>query len=174
MSSTSATSSHTRRNSKAEDLENPQLEEIINLDKDEIEDNQEIEEGAQETAKTNSAERADEPAIMLGEIVWKNLLQEEDELEGTDFMDQLEKELGQDDYKKVRRDTKKALLNRNENFHKTEFESVKTAKSGLMTLVIEIMMDEAGFVIGEVLKECRKQTDILELERNLLNQYQYN
>ena len=43
-----------------------------------------------------------------------------------------------------------------------------------MTLVTEIMMDKAGFVISEVLKDCRKQTDTLELQRNLLNQYQHN
>ena len=89
MSSTSAISSHTRRNLKAEDLENIQLEEMINLDKDENEDNQEIKEEVQGAAETNPAERTGEPAIMLGEIVWKKLLQEEDELEGTNFMDWL-------------------------------------------------------------------------------------
>ena len=52
--------------------------------------------------------------------------------------------------------------------------SVKDAKAWLMTLVTEIMMNEAGFIIGEVLKDCKRQTDCLKLEKELLNQYQYN
>ena len=120
MSSTSDISSRTRRNLKAEDLETPQLEEMINHDKDGNEDNYEIKEEVEEAAEAKPAERASEPAIMLGEIVWKNLLQEEDELEGTDFMDRLEKELGKDNYRKVRRDIKKALLNRKEEFCKVD------------------------------------------------------
>ena len=43
-----------------------------------------------------------------------------------------------------------------------------------MTLVTQIMMDEAGFFISEVPEDCKRQTDLLELERNLLTQYQYN
>ena len=43
-----------------------------------------------------------------------------------------------------------------------------------MTLVTEIMMDEAGFVINEDLKDCKRQTDLLEIERTLLDKYQYN
>ena len=35
-------------------------------------------------------------------------------------------------------------------------------------------MNEAGFVISKVIKDCRKQTNTLELKRNLLNQYQHN
>ena len=64
MSSTSVISSCTRRNWKAEDLKNPQLEEMINLDKDENEDNQEIKEEVQGAAEANPAERASEPAFM--------------------------------------------------------------------------------------------------------------
>ena len=112
MSSTSAIYFHTRRNSKAEDLKDPQLEEMINLDKDKAKSNQENKEEVQKATEKKPAERGREPAIMLGENVWENLTQKEDKLKGTNFMDWLEKELGKDDCKKVRRDIKKALLNR--------------------------------------------------------------
>ena len=51
---------------------------------------------------------------------------------------------------------------------------VKDEKAWLMTLVTEIMMEEAGFIISEVLEDCKRQTDLLKLEKELLNQYQYN
>ena len=74
-------------------------------------------------------------------------------------MDRLEKELGKDDYKKVKRDIKKALLDKKEEFYEADFVSVKDAKARLMTLVTEIMMEEAGFFIVEVLEDCKnKQT----------------
>ena len=37
-------------------------------------------------------------AIKITEVVWKGLLHDDDELEGTSFMQLLEKELGTDDY----------------------------------------------------------------------------
>ena len=36
------------------------------------------------------------------------------------------------------------------------------------------MIKEAGFIIDEVLKDCRKQTDDLKKEKDRLNQHQYN
>ena len=74
MSSTRATSPRTRKDSKTEDFENPQLEEVINLDRNKDRNNRKIKEEAPEAAENKSAERKGEPAIMLGEIVWKNLL----------------------------------------------------------------------------------------------------
>ena len=118
MTSTRATPPRTRKDSKPEDFEDPQLEDVINLDRNKNKDNGKVKEEAWEAAGNKSADRgANEPAIMLGEIVWKKLLQEEDELEGTNFMYWLEKELGMDDYKKVKRDKKKALLDRKEEFY---------------------------------------------------------
>ena len=43
-----------------------------------------------------------------------------------------------------------------------------------MTLVTQIMMEEAGFNIKEVLIDCKRQPDFLKLEKELLNQYQNN
>ena len=72
--------------------------------------NRKAKEEARKTAGGNAAQGSSrEPAIRIGEVVWKSLIHEEDELEGTNFMDRLEKELGKDDYGKVRRDIKKAL-----------------------------------------------------------------
>ena len=36
------------------------------------------------------------------------------------------------------------------------------------------MREEAGFIIDEVLKDCRKQTDDLKKEKDRLNQHKYN
>ena len=89
-------------------------------------------------------------------------------------MDRLEEELGEDDYNKVKRDIKKALLEKKEEFHETEFQSVRVAKTKLMTLVTEIMIDEAGFFIDGILEDCTRKVDLLEIERSLLEKYQYN
>ena len=43
-----------------------------------------------------------------------------------------------------------------------------------MTLVTEIMMDEAGFFIDGVLEDSRRETNLLEMERSVLDKYQYN
>ena len=107
---------------------------------------------------------------MLGEVVWKYLLQEEDKLEGTNFMDWLEKELGEEEYGKLARDINKAFLNRKEEFCKADYLSLQAAKAQLMTLVTEIMIDKAGFVINEILEDCKKQTDLLKIEKDHLNQ----
>ena len=81
--------------------------------------------------------------------------------------------MGKDDYGKVRRDIKKALLNRKEEFCKADYLSIKAAKAQLMTLVTEIMMEETGFIIDEILQDCKRQTDLLKIEKDCLNQYQY-
>ena len=87
-------------------------------------------------------------------------------------MDQLEKELGKDDYGKIRRDIKKALLNRKEEFCKADYLSIKAAKAQLMTLITKIMMEEAGFMIDEILDHCQRKTELLKRERDCLTQYQ--
>ena len=69
-------------------------------------------------------------------------------------MDRLEKELGKDDYKKVRRDIKKALQDRKEEFCKADYLSMKDTKAQLMTLITGIMMEEAVFMIDKILKDC--------------------
>ena len=43
--------------------------------------------------------------------------------------------------------------------------SLQDAKTQLMTLITEIMMDEAGFIIDQLLKDCRKQKDDLKREK---------
>ena len=49
---------------------------------------------------------------------------------------------------------------------------MKAAKAQLMTLVTGIMMEEAGFMIDEILEDCKRQTDLLKIERDHLTQYQ--
>ena len=69
MSSTRATPPHTRKDSKPEDFEGPQLEEVINLDRNKNRDNQKVKEETRKAAENKSADgKADKPAIMLGEI----------------------------------------------------------------------------------------------------------
>ena len=41
-----------------------------------------------------------------------------------------------------------------------------------MTLVTEIMMDEAGYIVNEILQDCKRQTDLLKIERDRLKQHQ--
>ena len=50
--------------------------------------------------------------------------------------------------------------------------SSKDAKTKLMTLVTEIMMDEAGYIINELIQDCERQTDILKVERVCLKELQ--
>ena len=52
--------------------------------------------------------------------------------------------------------------------------SVKDAKAQLMTLVTKIMMEEAGFIINEVFKDCKRKTDFLKIKMELHNKYQDN
>ena len=92
MSSTRTIATRTRRNSKPEDFEGPNLEEVINMDKDKNRANRKAKDAARKAAGNKSAGgRAREPAILLGDIAWKNLFQEEVKLEGIDFMEGLEK-----------------------------------------------------------------------------------
>ena len=79
--------------------------------------------------------------------------------------------MGEKEYRKVARDIKKALLNRKEEFCKADYLSIKAAKTQLMTLVTKIMMEEAGFIIDEILKDCKRQTDLLKIKKD---QYKYN
>ena len=50
-------------------------------------------------------------------------------------------------------------MKKKEEFCKADYLSLQDAKTQLMTLITKIMMEEAGFVIDEVLKDCRKQAD---------------
>ena len=49
--------------------------------------------------------------------------------------------------------------------------SVQNARTQLMALVTKIMMDEAGFIIDQLLTDSRKQTDVLKREKDQLNQH---
>ena len=82
--------------------------------------------------------------------------------------------MGEEEYGKLARYIKKAFLNKKEEFCKADYLSLQAAKAQLMTLVTEIRMDEAGFIINENLEDCKKQTDLLKIEKDHLNQYQYN
>ena len=78
----------TRTNSKPEDLVGPTLDEVIKMDRERNKANQKAKHEARKAADNNSATgNARRPEILLGEIVWKDLLQGEDELEGIDYMD---------------------------------------------------------------------------------------
>ena len=49
---------------------------------------------------------------------------------------------------------------------------MKDAKAQLMTLITGIMMEEAGFMIDEILEDCQRETKLLKIERDRLTQYQ--
>ena len=170
--SATKTITRTRQNSKPEDYEGLSLDEILNKNKAD----RKAKEAARKTAGNKSAGgRAREPAVMLGDVAWNNLYQDEAvELTGIDFMERLEKELTKEQVQKLAEDIKKAILKKKEEFCKADFLSLQDAKTQLMTLGTEIMMEEAGFIMDEVLKDCRKQTDDLKKEKDRLNQHQYN
>ena len=58
------------------------------MDREKNRANRKAKDEAQKAAGNKSASgNARKPAILLGEVVWKNLLQEEDKLKATNFMD---------------------------------------------------------------------------------------
>ena len=87
-------------------------------------------------------------------------------------LERLEKELGKDDYEKLRSDIKQALLDRKKEFFTANYLTSKNAKTKLMTLVTEIMMDKAEYIIDEILQDCKRQKDLLKIERDRLKQHQ--
>ena len=80
-------------------------------------------------------------------------------------MDQLEEELNKEQVEQITEDIKEAIEEKKEEFCKADYMSLQDAKTQLMTLITEIMMDEAGFIIDQLLKDCRKQKDDLKREK---------
>ena len=80
---------HTRSNSKPEDHEGPNLDEILNTNKNKSKTDLKAKERAPKATGNKSAGgRSRESAIMLGTVAWDNLFQEETiELPGTVFME---------------------------------------------------------------------------------------
>ena len=62
---------------------------------------------------------------------------------GTVFMERLEEELNKVQVEKLAEDIKKAIEKRKEEFCKADYMSLQDARTQLMALVTEIMMDEA-------------------------------
>ena len=76
--STTRKVAHTRSNSKPEDHEGLNLDEVLNIIKDKNKADQKAKEAAQKAAGNKSAGgTAREPAVMLGNVAWNNLFQEE-------------------------------------------------------------------------------------------------
>ena len=158
---------------KPEDHEGPNLDELLNINKNKNKADGKAKEAALKAAGNKSVGgRARERVIMLENVAWNNQFQEEAiKLTGTDFMEQLEEELDKEQVKTLAEDIKKAILKKKEEYCKADYLSLQDAKTQLMTLVTEIMMEEAGFIIDEVLKDCRKQTYDLKKEKDCLNQH---
>ena len=75
MSSTKTIATRTRKNSKPEDFAGPELEEIINMDREKNRANRKAKDEARKAVGNNLATgNARRPAILLGEVVWKDLL----------------------------------------------------------------------------------------------------
>ena len=153
--SATRTVAHTRRNSRPEDCEGPDLDEVLNLNKDKNKANWKAKEAAPKAAGNKSTGgRAREPAFLLGDVTWNNLFWEEVKLEGINFMEWLDKELTKEESNKLAEDIKKALLKKKEEFCKADYMSLLDAKTQLMTLLTEKMTDKAGFVVDEILEDC--------------------
>ena len=109
------------------------------------------------TGNKSAGGRSREPAIKLGTVAWDNLFQEEPiELPGTVIIERLEEKLNKEQVEKLAEDIKKAIEKRNEECCKADYMSLQDARTQLMALVSEIMMDEAGFIIDQLLTGCRK------------------
>ena len=77
-------------------------------------ENQKAKEEAQKAAGGSAVQESSrERAVNIGEVVWKGLLHDDDELEGTSFMEKLKRKLESGDYEKLRDDIKKAFLDKN-------------------------------------------------------------
>ena len=89
MSSTRTIATYTRKNSKPEDHEGLNLDEVLNINKDKNKADQKAKEAARKAAGNKlGGGRAREPAVMLGNVAWNNLFQEEAvKLIGIDFME---------------------------------------------------------------------------------------
>ena len=160
----------TRRNSKAEDWEDMSLEDLLSKNKA---DRRAKGEARKAAGGKSAGAKVREPAIFLGDVAWNNLFPEEEvELTGIGFMEQLEKELTEAQVEKLKEDIKEAILEKKEEFCKGDFMSQSQAKAQLITLVTKIMMEEAGFVIDEVLEDCKKQSEELRKEKDRLTQHQ--
>ena len=74
MSSTRTIATCTRSNSKPEDYDEPNLDEVLNLNKEKKKADQKAKEAARKAAGNKSAGgRAREPALILVDVAWKNL-----------------------------------------------------------------------------------------------------
>ena len=89
----------------------------------------------------------------------------------TYFMDQLKEALNKEQVEQTAEDIKKTIEGKKEEFCKADYMSLQDAKTQLTTLLTEVMMDEAGFIIDQSLQDCRKQTEDLKREKDHLNQY---
>ena len=86
-------------------------------------------------------------------------------------MERLEEELNEEQVEKLAEDIKKAIEKRKEEFCKADYMSLQDARTQLMTLITKIMIDKAGFIIDQLLMDCRKQTNDLKWEKECLNQH---
>ena len=98
--SATRTVARTRRNSKPENHEGLNLDEVLNINKDKNKADWKAKEAAWKAAGNKSAgRRARELVFLLGDLTWKNLFQDDEavELENIDFMECLKKELTEEE-----------------------------------------------------------------------------
>ena len=157
----------TRQNSKVEEWDQTSLNVVLS--------NNRKARGEARRSKAAQATRGREPAIFLGEVAWHGLFPTgEIEIPDTVFMDQLENELTKTQVESLRKDIKEALAGKKEEFCRSDYISSLDARAQLTKLVTKVMMEEAGFVIDELLDDCKKQHTALKVEKDQLTQLSNN
>ena len=164
MSSTRAAGA--RQNSKTENKEPLSLDDKINKPRRATEEDQKT----KTTKPTDPRDR--DSATFLGAEAWcSQFPTNEFEITDSSFMDQLEKGLTKAQVERLTEDIKKALANKKEEFCSGNYTSSSNAKTRLANLMTQIVMEEASFVIDEVLEDCKRQHAELKIEKDQVAQH---
>ena len=139
----------TRSCSIAKDHERPDLDEILNAAKAKNKPDRKAKgTGRKTTGNKTTGGGSRDPAIILGVVAQDNMFQDRSvEFPVTNFMDRLEEALNKDQVKHTAEDIKKIIEGKKEEFCKADYMSLQDAKTPLITLLTEVMMGEAGFII---------------------------
>ena len=86
-------------------------------------------------------------------------------------MDGLEEALTDEHVQQITRDIRKEIKGKKEEFCKAKYKSLQDAKTMILVLITEIMMNEAIFIINQSMQETKRQTEELKKEKDCLEQH---
>ena len=146
----------TRSSSNGDQINPSEFEDIIQMDQ----------------SKTMKDQKDKRKNKLLGEIAWEQMFDGDNlELPATNFMDCLKQAITHEQFQQITNDMIRGMDIMKEGFCARDHYTLQEAKDQLHSLLTDIMMDDAGYILDKTINESKKEMAHLKKIKIRLDHY---